>query len=458
MHKVSSFKIMKQYTLSIMSCLLLLAATLAPSVVVAQNNEQLIAGGIGPLQDNTRRFNLSRRTSHQQKLRTDQQQPRTLQTQTLEFDESSSSSSNLLCKSIIAVGGTRKITEDVLRAATIDRTLQGGTITEDGTIEHSYQTVESSNYETDEEFVCELQNGNTVPLQGTIEQLDEMRGLLNAGTLVSAESTVLVDSIGSTSTLDVGEGDGIAGVSESSGSTFATLPSGSIQLINNNRNLQESRRRQLNRYEGTKKALVIRVTDKSGRQPDGSASYLSDKFFGTNGDSVTMSSGFDDCTFGKLKFTYQYNNANIESKLSAPGVLEVTIDKDLTKMDQSQMREAVLSASNKKLGLSLPGSYFDHVLIVIEKCYQNGSDSCEFAAYAFVNSWLSVYVEDNYKFPAVVMHELGHNLNFAHSGGLNGRTYTDHTCLMGNPLWEDNVGGMCFNPVKNYQVAVAHNG
>jgi len=128
--------------------------------------------------------------------------------------------------------------------------------------------------------------------------------------------------------------------------------------------------------------------------------------FGTNGDSVTMTAGFNDCTFGKLQFTYQYNNANIEAKLSAPGVLDVTIDKDLTKIDQSQMREAVLSASIKKLGMELPGP-FDHVLIVVEKCYPNGQDSCTFAAYAFVNSWLSVYVEDNYKFPAVVMHELG---------------------------------------------------
>ena len=261
MHKVSSFKIMKQYTLSIMPCLLLLLAMTLTHVVVAQNNNALIAGVIGPAQDNTRRFNLSRRTSHRQTLRTDQQIRTIQETQALEY-ESSSSESSVLCKSIIAVGGTRKITEDVLRAATIDRTLQGGTITEDGTIEHSYQTIESTNYETDEEFVCELQNGNTVPLQGTLEQLDEMRGLLNAGTLVSAESTVLVDSIGTT---DEGEGDGIAGISssESSGSTFATLPSGSIQLINNNRNLQQqSRRRQLNRYEGTKKALIIRVTDK----------------------------------------------------------------------------------------------------------------------------------------------------------------------------------------------------
>jgi len=51
------------------------------------------------------------------------------------------------------------------------------------------------------------------------------------------------------------------------------------------------------------------------------------------------------------------------------------------------------------------------------------------------------------------MHELGHNLNLAHSGGLDRQTYTDHTGLMGNPLWEDDVGRMCFNPVKNFQIA-----
>lgn len=51
------------------------------------------------------------------------------------------------------------------------------------------------------------------------------------------------------------------------------------------------------------------------------------------------------------------------------------------------------------------------------------------------------------------MHEIGHNLNFAHSGGLDARTYTDHTCLMGNPLFEDDIARMCFNPVKNYQIA-----
>jgi hypothetical protein len=53
----------------------------------------------------------------------------------------------------------------------------------------------------------------------------------------------------------------------------------------------------------------------------------------------------------------------------------------------------------------------------------------------------------------VQVHEHGHNMELAHSGGLDGQTYTDHTCLMGNPLYGDDLGGMCFNPAKNWQMA-----
>lgn len=54
--------------------------------------------------------------------------------------------------------------------------------------------------------------------------------------------------------------------------------------------------------------------------------------------------------------------------------------------------------------------------------------------------WYSFYQGTNYYKSAVQMHELGHNFNMAHSGGLNGQTYTDHTGAMGNPLYSDEVG------------------
>ena len=100
-------------------------------------------------------------------------------------------------------------------------------------------------------------------------------------------------------------------------------------------------------------------------------------------------------------------------------------------------------------------------MYVIERCY-NG---CGWAAYAYPNSWMSVYQMEYYKHAAVQLHELGHNFGFvscvkisesfvcliscnisnaakllsswisllipqAHSGGLNGATYSDHTGLM----------------------------
>eukprot|EP00986_Skeletonema_menzelii_P007599 scaffold2987_cov103-Skeletonema_menzelii.AAC.2 len=52
---------------------------------------------------------------------------------------------------------------------------------------------------------------------------------------------------------------------------------------------------------------------------------------------------------------------------------------------------------------------------------------------------------------AVDVVKLGHNFGLAHSGGLDGATYTDHTGSMGNPHYSDD-GFQCFNPAKNFQL------
>ena len=36
----------------------------------------------------------------------------------------------------------------------------------------------------------------------------------------------------------------------------------------------------------------------------------------------------------------------------------------------------------------------------------------------------------------------------AHSGGIDGVAYSDHTGMMGNPLYSDDVGKMCYNAVS----------
>ena len=84
-------------------------------------------------------------------------------------------------------------------------------------------------------------------------------------------------------------------------------------------------------------------------------------------------------------------------------MLDVTINGALDALTQSQMRGEVISAASSKLGVELSET-FDHVLIVIEKCYRSGGESCSWAAYAYVNHWLSVYQQQNYKFPGGEMH------------------------------------------------------
>ena len=78
---------------------------------------------------------------------------------------------------------------------------------------------------------------------------------------------------------------------------------------------------------------------------------------------------------------------------------QVTIDVSLVNSSQSTIRSKVAQEVQNKLGFSLPGPY-QQVMYVLEKCYVG----CGWAAYAYVNSWLSVYQAGYYKSVGVQMH------------------------------------------------------
>jgi hypothetical protein len=80
-------------------------------------------------------------------------------------------------------------------------------------------------------------------------------------------------------------------------------------------------------------------------------------------------------------------------------------------------------------------------MYILEKCYLE----CGWAAYAYINSWNSVYQNWYYYATGVQVHELGHNFNLAHSGGLNGATYTDHTCMVSFLLLPNRSSMKCFD-------------
>jgi len=238
------------------------------------------------------------------------------------------------------------------------------------------------------------------------------------------------------------EGDGNNEISSSSSMmapplSSVTLPPGAIQIKTDPHRRLEHEERRAATYTGKKPVLIVRVTDVNGKAVPQTAEQISDKFFGTQGDLENMKSQFGSCSFGELDITYNdYGDTTnaIVSKLAAPGVLEVSIGISLNN-NQGTITNVIGRAVETKLGKSnLPnprsGNYLGlpgpsaHVLYVVENCYQE----CRWAAYAYVNSWLSVYQNKYHYMPAVQMHEIGHNFNLAHSGGLNGKTYTDHTC------------------------------
>jgi len=79
--------------------------------------------------------------------------------------------------------------------------------------------------------------------------------------------------------------------------------------------------------------------------------------------------------------------------------VEVTIPISLTDSTDNDIRNAVTTALSTQLGISLPGDY-QQVMYVIEDCY---GDDCGWAAYAYVNSWNSVYAGLSYSYRRVYL-------------------------------------------------------
>lgn len=363
------------------------------------------------------------------------------------------------CKSVIAVGQASLITDHSTSSIT-------------DTSEYGDKVIQFDEYKppmvSDEQFICELNDGSIAPIRATDDQLIELQTSLSNGTLISAVSSMAIEPFSYFEELKYDEFMNVAGDQDyldeledivSTGSEvvseilqkYVSLPQGSIKLFNdNNSNNGYYNRRRLNQYEGNKKLLVVRVTDLWERSISGNAAHLSDKVFGTYGDQVNVKSGFDACSYGKLQMSNNYGNSNIDRKLSAPGVLSVKIWKSLSSSTQEEIVAASKAAAEAKLGFRLPGP-FDHVMFTYENCYKvenqcnwgvsiaplcirvctyccsSQTQTCNLyklcnilrliiQAYAYINSYLSVFVHNNYQYPAVVMHELGKQ-NLIFGGG-----------------------------------------
>lgn len=189
----------------------------------------------------------------------------------------------------------------------------------------------------------------------------QLRMALNYGDLISAESTIEglteenLESVALPGT-DGEEGnnpftDGGVEIDDSNSlsETVVNLPPGPLKIKpgNGQNSLRrralangdnDSTHRNLAVYTGTKKILFVRVTDKNGLAHPDNAKTMSDKIFGTYGDTTTMKDQFEACSYGDMKVTNNYG-INLGNAESAPGVIEVRLDISLKSSSRGQIQQ-----------------------------------------------------------------------------------------------------------------------
>jgi len=196
---------------------------------------------------------------------------------------------------------------------------------------------------------------------------------------------------------------------------------------------------------GDNKMLLVLI-DALDYQVTYSAAQLSSDVFGTNDDhtdNVNVRSVFKACSANALRIY-----PGVDDVMDAPGTIRVTINMNLDGNSDGNILNAAIAAAGAKLGITLPGSY-QNVYFAKNGCYNNGvGPGCGYGAYAGIGSWYSMYPSRYITYSAIQAHEHGHNLGLYHSG--EDVTYDDHSCMMGNPLYYDEIGKMCFNPAKSW--------
>lgn len=238
-----------------------------------------------------------------------------------------------------------------------------------------------------DEFECELDAadadgiaGLSYPIQMDTAQAADLSAMYENGELVSGESFLDLPDVA------VERGRGVV------------LPPGQTVKLTT-----PAARRKLAIVTGDKPILAVRVTDVNGLVYPHSASVMSDNIFGTYGDPNNLASQLNACSMNQLNIVTDYAAPMDTQFLSDVGIIDVTINIDITTATtRYDVRNAVTAAVQTKLGFTLPGP-FQQVMYMLEKCY---GEDCGWAAYAYLNSWNSVYQGGYYSMTGVQVSEM----------------------------------------------------
>lgn len=168
-------------------------------------------------------------------------------------------------------------------------------------------------------------------------------------------------------------------------------------------------------------------------EPATTATEFEERVFGDS--SLTMTSQYDSCSFGKLTF-----------ELAFGGAIDLVVSKSITDFQTNlELVNAVQEEARARLQVDKLSDSADHVMM----CLPPGLEG-DWVAFAGVGDWRSAYNSHYCGIISVSMHEMGHNLNLRHSNE-NG-DYRDFSGYMGAAR-DNEVGPIkCFNAEKNWHL------
>jgi hypothetical protein len=159
---------------------------------------------------------------------------------------------------------------------------------------------------------------------------------------------------------------------------------------------------------GTRPILVVMIIDINGLQRNETPAEISQDIFGSSNDTVNLHSQIFDCSMKRLNLTHVVPLGSIgvggiaPNLYDAPGVITITVNKDLTITPSTTMiNDAIIAIQDKFNLTTFPGPY-GHVLFIIQKEYVDPG----WAAWASLGSptqhqWKSCYQGVNYKYVGV---------------------------------------------------------
>ena len=179
--------------------------------------------------------------------------------------------------------------------------------------------------------------------------------------------------------------------------------------------------RRLGDATGTRSIVIFRVTFNDA-SPTNSAAEITDAFFGPGSNS--MKGRFAACSMNKLTFYPGTGKGFVK------GVQELRITMNSVGSNVHDIVNNITDAVTDKFG-SNPRYTYDHVVYALPKGTTfNVGGSDRWLAFAYVNSYLSVYNDENIMYISNQVHETGHNLGLMHSSHA-GVAYGDQSGTMG---------------------------